>query len=138
MNKRYSELIRFETFDERLAYLKIGGAVGRATFGFDRLINQRFYKSREWQDVRRFVLLRDQGCDLGVPGYDIYEAPHVHHMNPISLENIVQHEECIFEPEMLITTSQRTHNAIHYGSDVNLYPKIVTRRMPGDTTPWKE
>jgi hypothetical protein len=133
--RTYSKVLQFDTFDERLEYLKIGGGIGSATFGFDRFINQRFYKSREWQDLRQYIIARDQGCDLGVIGYDIFEKPHVHHMNPISLENIVRHEEVVLNPEFLILTSQKTHNAIHYGTD-NPYPKIVTKRTPRDTNLW--
>jgi hypothetical protein len=135
-SRRYSELVRFPTFDERFAYLKMSGGVGRATFGFDRLVNQRFYKSREWLDIRNEVIVRDNGCDLGVEGYEIFEAPHIHHMNPMSLDNIRHHEEWILNPEFLILTSHKTHNAIHYGSDQDLYPKIVTSRKPGDTRLW--
>jgi hypothetical protein len=135
-SRTYSELSKLNTFDDRLEYLKLGGGVGRATFGFDRLVNQRFYKSREWQMVRSEVIVRDNGCDLGIEGYDIYEEPHVHHMNPMSLENIVHHEEMILNPEFLILTTQRTHNSIHYGTDENMYPKIVTSRRLGDTKLW--
>jgi hypothetical protein len=136
LSKKYSELVRFHTFDERFDYLKMSGSVGRATFGFDRLVNQRFYKSREWQNVRNEIIIRDNGCDLGVEGYDIFDAPHIHHMNPISLDNIAHHEEWILNPEFLILTTQKTHNAIHYGSDYHLYPKIVVSRKPGDTRLW--
>jgi hypothetical protein len=134
--KTYSELTRFLTFEERLEYLKLGGGVGNATFGFDRFINQRFYKLREWQDIRNFVITRDLGCDLGIPGYEIHEGLHVHHMNPITREDIIRHEGHILNPEFLITTNQRTHNAIHYASNAVLYPKVVAQRTPRDTKLW--
>lgn len=135
MIRTYSELERFSTFDERLDYLRMGGGVGNATFGFDRHVNQAFYKSREWKSVRDFVVVRDQGCDLGVIGYEIHVGLHVHHMNPINLEDIVQHQDYILDPEYLIVTTQQTHNAIHYGSE-NPYPKVVTTRSPRDTRLW--
>ena len=134
--RTYSNVSRFDTFEERFEYLKLSGGVGRATFGFDRFVNQRFYKSREWRSVRDEILIRDNGCDLGIPGYEIHVDPHVHHMNPISLDNIVHNEEWILNPEFLILTTQRTHNAIHYGSDHIPHPKIVTKRTPRDTKLW--
>lgn len=134
--KLYSELETLNTFDERFEYLKIGGGVGHSTFGMDRFINQQFYKLREWQNVRNFVITRDLGCDLGISGYEIHTDLHVHHMNPITREDILQHDEHILDPEFLITTSQRTHNAIHYGSDNKLYPKVVAQRTPRDTKLW--
>lgn len=133
--KTYSELSRLETFDERFEYLKLGGGVGHSTFGFDRHVNQRFYMSREWKDVRRFVLIRDDGCDLGIPGYEIHQSPLIHHMNPMSVDDVVNAEPWIFDPEFLITTTHDTHNAIHYGID-SLIPKVVTERLPGDTRLW--
>lgn len=134
--KSYSELKILDSFDERFEYLKLGGGVGRSTFGFDRYINQRFYKLKEWHDVRNFVITRDLGCDLGVPGYEIHTDLHVHHMNPITRDDIMEHDEDILDPEFLITTTQKTHNAIHYGSDNKLYPKVVMQRMPRDTKLW--
>lgn len=134
--KSYSELKILDSFDERFEYLKLGGGVGRSTFGFDRYINQQFYKLREWHDVRNFVITRDLGCDLGVLGYEIHTNLHVHHMNPITRGDIIEHDEDILDPEFLITTTQKTHNAIHYGSDNKLYPKVVTQRTPRDTKLW--
>ena len=133
--KRYSELIELETFDERLKYLKLGGGVGRDTFGFDRYINQKFYASREWQDIREHVLLRDNGCDLAVIGYEIYRGPLIHHMNPMVRDDILHREDWILDPEYLITTTHHTHNAIHYGTE-SPYPKVVTERTPQDTKLW--
>lgn len=133
--RTHRELAQLPSFEERFAYLELGGKVGRATFGHDRLLNQRFYKSREWQSVRDFVLVRDNGCDLGVPGHEIYEAPLIHHINAMSVADIVEREEWILNPEYLITTCHSTHNAIHYG-DSSLLPKVTIDRKPGDTTLW--
>lgn len=133
--RSYSELSRFDTFEERFEYLKLGGGVGRSTFGFDRYINQRFYTSRDWQDVRNYVLLRDDGCDLGVPGYEIYSSPLIHHMNPVTADHIIHKESWILDPEFLITTVHKTHNDIHFGVDKHI-PKVVTKRSPRDTKLW--
>ena len=133
--RRYSEIERIETFDERFEYLKLGSGIGRPTFGFDRHINQRFYTSREWNDVKSYVIARDEGCDLGVLGYEIHISPLIHHMNPMTPEDIVHGEEWILDPEFLITTTHRTHNAIHYGGE-SKSPKTVVERSPGDTKLW--
>jgi hypothetical protein len=133
--RTYSELRRLETFEERYDYLVLRGEVGKATFGFDRWINQRFYRSREWQDVRDYVVFRDDGCDLGIPGYEIHERLMVHHMNPITSEDLEHGEDWVLDPEYLVTTTHRTHNAIHYGSDSLLLKPPVERR-PGDTKLW--
>lgn len=135
MIRTYSELSRLDTWDERFEYLKLGGGVGRSTFGFDRHINQRFYMSREWQDVRRHVLIRDEGCDLGILGYEIHVGPLIHHMNPMGVDDILHREDWILDPEFLITTTHDTHNAIHYAKE-NPYPKVVTERTPQDTKLW--
>ena len=133
--KRYSELSRLGTFEERYAYLRLFGDVGRSTFGFDRYINQRFYTSYEWKTARRTVILRDNSCDLGVYGFDIHTDILVHHLNPLNVDDIIHGEEWIFDPEYLITTTKRTHNAIHFGDD-NLAPKVVFSRSAGDTRLW--
>jgi hypothetical protein len=135
MNKSYSELSYLTTFEERFEYLKLDGGVGRATFGFDRQINQDFYTSREWESVRNYVIVRDQGCDLGVIGYEIHIGPLVHHMNPMVLNDILHKEDWILDPEFLILTTHRTHNDIHFGVK-SLLPKIVTERSPRDTRLW--
>lgn len=135
MTKRYSELESICTFRERFEYLKLSGSVGRSTFGFDRYIGQNFYKSREWKSSRDFVIVRDGGCDLGVPDYEIHGELLVHHINPIAVEDIVGGESWIFDPEFLITTTHNTHNAIHYG-DASLLPKVLIARHPGDTKLW--
>ena len=135
MIRSYSELSRIVGFDERFDYLKLNGAVGRSTFGFDRYINQKFYTSYEWKRARNQVILRDDGCDLGVPGYEIYGQLLIHHINPMGIDDIIHGEEWIFDPEYLITTTQNTHNAIHFGSD-KLLPKTVIARSPHDTKLW--
>jgi hypothetical protein len=134
-NKSYSELSLLETFDERFEYLRLGGGVGQATFGFDRHVNQVFYSSREWEDIRQYVILRDNGCDLGVSGYEIHVSPLIHHINPMAVQDILDRSEWILNPEFLVTTTHSTHNAIHYGSP-SPYPKIVLQRSPGDTRLW--
>lgn len=133
--RTYSELARLSTFQERFDYLKLGGAVGHATFGFDRYLNQQFYTSNEWKRARREVIVRDNGCDLGIDGYEIHVDILVHHINPMNVEDIVHGEEWLIDPEFLITTTQRTHNAIHYGNNLQV-PKVVIARSPGDTTLW--
>lgn len=133
--RSYSELRRFDTFNECFDYLNLKGIVGEATFGFDRWLNQQFYSSRHWQDARNSVILRDNGCDLGIVGFEIWEGLLVHHMNPISPRDIENGEEWIIDPEFLITTSKRTHNALHYGGFDSLPTPFVERR-PGDTELW--
>lgn len=135
MKKTYTELSRLDTFEDRFEYLRLQGDVGRSTFGFDRYINQQFYRSREWKLSRNLVITRDEGCDLGVPGYEIHGELLIHHINPIIVEDILHGEEWIFDPEYLITTTHNTHNAIHY-SDASLLPKVVAARQPGDTKLW--
>ena len=131
----YSELRRFYTFDERFNYLRLNGEVGRSTFGFDRYINQKFYSSYEWKTARQETIMRDNGCDLGISGYEINSDILIHHINPMSIDDIVHGEEWIFNPEYLITTTKNTHNAIHFGVD-KLLPKIVIDRIPNDTKLW--
>ena len=131
----YNDLRLRRTFEDRYEYLKLGGEVGATTFGFDRWINQQFYQSREWQMARQQVVLRDNGCDLGVHGYDIETSLLVHHMNPVTVEDIENGVEWILDPEFLITTTKKTHNAIHYG-DSSLLPQPPVVRKPGDTRLW--
>lgn len=133
--RTYSELRRLNTFEERYHYLKLGGVLGEITFGFDRWINQRFYRSQEWKTVRDFVITRDNGCDLGVLGYEIHSGLIVHHMNPISVEDLKHGEEWILDPDYLVTTTIRTHNAIHYG-DESLLSRGPIERKSGDTKLW--
>jgi hypothetical protein len=131
-SRTYSELRRLDTFEERFRYLELRGVIGFATFGFDRWMNQRFYKSQEWQLVRDAVIVRDNGCDLGIPGYEVYSGLIVHHMNPLSVNDLIGNEEWVIDPEFLITTSLQTHNAIHYG-DENQIPRGPIERKVGDT-----
>jgi len=133
--KTYSELRRFDTFEERFAYLKLSGGVGRPTFGHERYVNQQFYQSSVWKQVRDHVIMRDNGCDLGIPGYEVHTSILIHHLNPMVPEDIIHGEEWIIDPEFLITTSARTHNAIHYGVDDPSPPVVMTRR-PNDTRLW--
>ena len=133
--RTFRELSRLETFEERFDYLVLRGAVGESTFGFDRWINQHFYQSREWRDAREVVILRDNGCDLGIPGYELNHNLLVHHMNPVTVEDLENGELWTLDPEFLITTSRRTHTAIHFG-DASLLPKPYIPRTPGDTNLW--
>lgn len=134
--RSWQELSQYETFEERFDYLNLAGFVGEATFGYDRWINQQFYGSREWKQVREFVILRDEGCDLGVPGYDIHRDILIHHMNPITPDAITHHDPDILNPDFLITTTKRTHNAIHYGNR-SMLPKKYVERSRNDTAPWR-
>lgn len=133
--RSYSELRRLETFEERFDYLSLGGQVGQETFGFDRWMNQAFYASREWRRARDAVIVRDNGCDLGIPGHEIPYNVLVHHMNPMTPDDIADGLEWILDPEYLICTTKLTHNAIHYGNK-SLLPKPVLERKPGDTLLW--
>ena len=136
MIKTYTELSRIKTFDERFKYLKLNGFVGKETFGFDRYLNQIFYKSKEWKTIRDFVIIRDGGCDLGIDGYDIYGKILIHHINPININDIKQQSEYLLNPEYLITTTHQTHNAIHYGDETLINNKPIIRSI-NDTCPWK-
>lgn len=131
----YTELCQFRTFEERFEYLKLGGQVANETFGFDRWVNQRFYRSHEWKQVRQKVIIRDEGRDLGVEGYELQNGIYIHHMNPMVVKDITDAEAWILDPEFLICVSFNTHNAIHYG-DKDLLPKMIDR-TPNDTCPWK-
>lgn len=133
--RTYTELSRLDTFNERYQYLRLKGVVGESTFGFDRWVNQEFYRSRQWKSIRDAVIVRDNGCDLGIPGFEIHRGLLVHHMNPVSMDDIIHGEEWILDPEFLITTSHSTHNAIHYG-DESLLPREPITRRSGDTTLW--
>lgn len=134
--RTYSELVTLSTFEERFAYLKLNGFVGKEIFGFDRYLNQAFYNSKEWKRVRDIVITRDFGCDLACPGRDIFGQIIVHHMNPISVDDICHSTDFLLNPEYLITTWSMTHNAIHYGSE-SLLPKAPVERRPNDTCPWR-
>lgn len=134
--KRYSELILLPTFEERYKYLQLNGIIGDETFGFDRYINQMFYRSQEWKQVRDYVIVRDNGCDLGVEGHEIRGKILIHHMNPIGIKDIQQVNKFLLDPEYLITTMLSTHNAIHYG-DESLLVTDPIERSKNDTCPWK-
>lgn len=133
--RTYSELLRLSTFEQRFSYLALRGGVGDSTFGFDRYVNQQFYRSRQWRQIREHVIVRDLGCDLGVDGYQIHDRLTIHHMNPMQVEEIFDGDPSILDPEFLITTTHRTHNAIHYG-DEKLLPKPLVERRRGDTKLW--
>ncbi len=133
--RTYSELQRISTFEDRFDYLVLSGQVGAETFGFDRWINQNFYTSPEWRAARRAVILRDEGRDLGIEGYEISGGLVVHHMNPMTPDDIIHSHDWILDPEFLITTSNETHNIIHYG-DRSQLRKPYVERSPGDTKLW--
>ena len=135
--RSYSELRRITTFEERYKYLQLGGIVGKDTFGFDRYLNQIFYRSQKWRSIRDQVIIRDNGCDLGVEGYDIYGRILIHHMNPITLEDIERESDFLLNPEYLICTTHNTHNAIHYG-DEKLLITAPIERTKNDTCPWRQ
>jgi hypothetical protein len=133
--RTYSQLRQLDTLEDRFEYLSLGGTVGATTFGFDRWMNQRFYKSREWREVRSYVIARDEGLDLGTYDTPIRGAHLIHHMNPITVEDIDESTDNLLDPEFLITTALRTHNAIHYGDKQQL-PRPLVERRPGDTRDW--
>ena len=133
--RTYSELSRLTSFQDRYDYLRLNGAVGQDTFGFDRYLNQRFYRSTEWKHIRHEVIARDMGCDLGVEGHEINDRVYVHHMNPLTKDQVVHGDEGTIDPEYLISCTLNTHNAIHYG-DPNSLVRLPPERRPGDTTLW--
>lgn len=153
MMKSYSELIRLPTFEERFAYLKIAGIVGEDTFGYDRYLNQDFYRSSEWRSFRDQIIVRDNGCDMGLSDYPILDFVRkvdsrsqivykskviIHHINPLTKEDILFHTNLLFDPENVICVSDRTHKAIHYGDLDSAKPKTFVERTPFDTCPWKK
>lgn len=133
--RSYSGMRALRSFDDRFRYLSLNGAVGEATFGFDRWINQQFYRSREWKLIRNEIITRDNGCDLGVLGYEIHDRPIVHHMNPMTAKAIERGDDDIMDPEFLVLVTHRTHNAIHYG-DESLLRQPLVERQRGDTKLW--
>ena len=136
MIRTYSELRTYKTFIDRYNYLKLRGSVGIETFGYDRYLNQVLYRSRRWRRTRDGIILRDNGCDLGIDGCDIYDKIIIHHMNPLTIEDIEDDVDEIYDPEFLISVSFNTHQAIHYG-DESLLPKEPIERKPYDTCPWR-
>lgn len=135
MERIYSELITIPSFKERYEYLRLNGVVGEDTFGWDRYLNQNFYRSDEWKSLRDRIIIRDNGCDLGVEGYEINSRIYIHHMNPISIRDITDATEYLMNPEFLICTSFNTHQAIHYGDETLLVTEPIIRK-PNDTTLW--
>lgn len=135
-NLKYSEVMKFNNFKDRFQYLKLSGVVGSETFGYDRYLNQLLYQSTEWKTLRRDLIVRDMGCDLGVPGHEIYGMIVLHHINPITVDDILKGSSKILDPENLIITTHNTHMAIHYG-DENLLLDGPVERTPGDTNLWK-
>ena len=134
--RTYSELITLPTFEERFKYLQLEGSVGKDTFGYDRYLNQLFYKTAEWKRLRQDLIIRDNGCDLGVEGREIYGRIIIHHLNPITKDDIVRRTEYLLNPDFLICTTHNTHNAIHYGDESLLITSPV-ERSKNDTCPWK-
>lgn len=135
--RTYTELIQLKTFEERYEYLRLGGIVGQDTFGFDRYLNQRFYRSPEWKQIRRDVIIRDEGRDLAMEGYELDKGIYVHHMNPITAKDLVDVTDWLLNPEYLVCVSKRTHDAIHFG-DKSLLPELPKERTLNDTCPWKQ
>lgn len=133
--RSYSELRSLETFEDRFDYLQLKGVVAERTFGSERWINQKFYRSSEWKRIRNHVIARDEGCDLGVEGFEIYDRVLIHHMNPMTPQDIVHFDDSILDPEYLISVTHRTHNAIHYGDKTQL-PQPIVERRPRDHILW--
>lgn len=134
--KSYQELSRLKSFEDRFDYLKLTGVVGETTFGFDRYLNQAFYRSKEWRNVRREVIVRDDGCDMGHPDHPINGRIIIHHINPVSLEDLDEGSDILLDPNNLVCVSETTHNAIHFG-DSTLLPEPYVERSKNDTCPWK-
>ena len=136
MTRCYTDLIQLPTFKERYEYLRLAEIVGRDTFGFDRYLNQKFYHSAEWKKIRRDVIIRDEGRDLAMEGYELQDNIFIHHMNPMAPEDLINVPEWILNPEYLVCVSKRTHDAIHFG-DASILPQLPMERTPNDTCPWK-
>ena len=136
MYRTYNELILLQTFEERFDYLRLSGQCSEITFGGHRLLNQMLYRSPQWKEVRRRVIIRDNGCDLGIGDRPINDQILIHHINPITIEQVTNFDHCIFDLNNLISVSKKTHNAIHYGDGTNLAPSTITERKPGDTRLW--
>ena len=134
--RTYSELITIPTFEERFEYLQLKGSVGKDTFGYDRYLNQVLYRSPEWKSLRNQIIIRDDGCDLACDGYDIYGKVLIHHLNPITVEDVLARSRKVFDPDNLVCVSHSTHNAIHYG-DVDLLVTEPIIRTKNDTCPWR-
>lgn len=135
--RTYSELSKLQTFEERFDYLKLSGEVASDTFGFDRYINQQFYRSKEWKRIRDYVIVRDNGCNLGIPDNEIIGTIYIHHMNPLTVDDIEKSSDNLLNPEYLICVSMQTHNAIHYGTEDYKNKNKIVDRTSNDTCPWK-
>jgi hypothetical protein len=135
MIRSYTELRRLDNIEDRFKYLALYGSVGLSTFGFDRYLNQAFYSSPQWKRIRNHIISRDNGCDLGVDGYEIYDRVYIHHMNPMTVDDLVNGNPSVLDPEYLISVTMQTHNAIHYGNK-RLLPQPLVERRPGDTKLW--
>jgi hypothetical protein len=133
----YSKLIEFDSFEDRFNYAKLDGAIGTETFGFSRYINQLFYSSYEWKKFRRSIILRDNGCDLGIADRSIIKGIEIHHLNPICYQDIVDRSDCLMDPENVICVSSNTHKAIHYGDLNNVFSSTIVERKPNDTAIWR-
>lgn len=138
MTKSYSELMKYKTFEERFEYLKLNGQVGDLKFNGHRYLNQLLYKCPEWKRVRRDIIIRDLGMDLGCDDHPIGGKILVHHLNPLSVEDVIDRKRCVFDPENLITVSHQTHNALHYGTENYISTSMIAERRPNDTSPWRE
>lgn len=136
--RTYSEMTKLSTFEDRFRYLMLNGNVSEETFGFDRYLNQRFYTSKEWRQLRNHIIVRDGGCDLGIPDREIFGKVMIHHLNPLSPRDIVNATDFLLNPEYLVCVSHDTHNAIHYGDVSYITNTLTLERKPGDTTPWKK
>lgn len=139
MSKTYSELVKLQTFEERFEYLSLKGKIGAETFGSERYLNQVLYNSPEWKAFRHKIIIRDNGCDLAFPDREIPTGARmiIHHINPLTVDDVLARDPCIFDPENVITTTKRTHDAIHYGDSSILYKDPVERK-PNDTIPWRQ
>lgn len=135
--KCYSKLVQIPSYIERYNYLRLGGKAGEITFGNERYLNQILYKSPEWKSFRRSIIIRDNGCDMGLDGFTITGKIILHHLNPITVEDIYERRDCVFDPENVVCVSHRTHNAIHYGDIELLTIDEIVERRPNDTAPWR-
>lgn len=136
--KSYAELSSINSYEDRYNYLKVNSSVGSETFGFDRYLNQKFYRSKEWERVRNEVIVRDNGCDMGLKDYPISGEFLIHHINPITLDDVKNNSDSLLDPNNLVLVSKQTHNAIHFGDDTIVKEKKVTERAPFDTCPWRK
>lgn len=136
--RTYTELSKLLTFEERFKYLKLSAEVGAETFGSERYLNQKFYRSLEWKRIRDRVIMRDMGCDLGLKGFEIHGPIYIHHMNPFTLKDLHDDPETLLDPEYLVCVKRATHNAIHYGDETILLTNVVVERKPNDTCPWRK